>query len=260
MSEYVRVIATIFVLHLKQVAVDLFVIFTVIIQPLLVALLAIYMLRNTEGFQAIYVIVGSAMTGLWSGTVFFNSHNVQFERWAGTLEAIVGSPTSLATVVVGKSVANTIMSLSSMLFSYPLAAFLFGFQLSVAQPFLFAASLVLTVVALLSVGLVIAPIMAIDPGATHWVNALEFPMFILGGFLFPVLLLPAWTTPLSYALPPYWAARVLHATSSGGATLGEVLMTWALLLGFSVIYWIVAAWLFRVLMRRARQEATLGFQ
>lgn len=255
-----RVVWTVFYLHLKQVAVNSFVVFTVIVQPLIMALLAIHVLRDTEGFQAIYVIVGSALAGLWSGTVFFSSFNINGERWGGTLEEIVGSPTHLATVIIGKTLANTAMSLSSMLFSYPLAALLFGYRLTIAHPFLFAVSLLLTALALMSLGLVIAPVMSLNVGTALWANALEFPVYILGGFLFPVALLPAWTTPISYALSPYWAARALHATSSGGVPLNDVFISWGLLIGFSVVYWFISAWLFRVLLRRAREEATLGLQ
>ncbi|MCK4449492.1 MAG: ABC transporter permease, partial [Anaerolineae bacterium] len=189
-----RVVWTVFYLHLKQVAVNSFVVFTVIVQPLIMALLAIHVLRDTEGFQAIYVIVGSALAGLWSGTVFFSSFNINGERWGGTLEEIVGSPTHLATVIIGKTLANTAMSLSSMLFSYPLAALLFGYRLTIAHPFLFAVSLLLTMLTLMSLGLVIAPVMSLNVGTALWANALEFPVYILGGFLFPVALLPAWTT------------------------------------------------------------------
>jgi len=255
-----RVVWTVFYLYLKQISVDAFVIFTVIVQPLIVALLAIYMLRETEGFQAIYVVVGSAMTGLWSGTLFFSSFNIEFERWTGNLENIVGSPTHLATVIIGKTLANTTMSLTSMIFGYSLASLFFGYRLVVANPFLFAISLLLTVVSLISFGLIIAPIMSIRPGATVWANALEFPMYILGGFLFPVFLLPTWTTPISYALSPYWAARALHATSSGGTPVGMIAVNWGLLIGFSVAYWFISAWLFRILLRRAKEEATLGLQ
>jgi ABC-2 type transport system permease protein len=255
-----RVVWTVFYLHLKQIAVNGFVIFTAIIQPLMVALLAIYLLGDTEGFQAIYVIVGSVLTGLWSSTLFFTNRNIRFERWAGTLESIVGSPTHLATVILGKTLANTTISLNSMLLSYPLASLLLGYRLTIAHPFLFIVSLLLTVLALISLGLVIAPIMSINPGATMWVNALEFPMYIVGGFLFPVSLLSTWTRPISYILSPYWAARALHASSSGGVPLSDVFISWGLLVGCSAVYWFISAWLFRVLLRRAKEEAMLGLQ
>jgi len=88
-----RVILTTFELHLKQQAVDLFVIFTVLIQPILIALLAIYLLRDEAASNAIYIVVGSGMTGLWSGLLFTSAFNIRGERWMGTLEMLVGSPT-----------------------------------------------------------------------------------------------------------------------------------------------------------------------
>ncbi len=244
-------------MYLKQIAVDEMVLFGIALQPLFVALLAIYMLRGTPGFQAIYVIVGSAMTGLWSGTLFFNTNSILAERWSGSLEYLVGSPTHLATVVVGKSIVNVLLSLTSMLFCYPLAALVFGYPLAISEPAAFGISVILTVVALISLGMVIAPLMALRPGSEVWLNTLEFPMYIVGGFLFPVALLPAWTTPLSYALAPYWAARALHATSSGGASLEEVFLCWRMLIASSVIYWFLSAWLFRVVLRRTLIEASL---
>ncbi len=67
-------------------------------------------------------------------------------------------------------------------------------------------------------------------------------------------------TPLSYLLAPYWAARALHATSSGGADFGEVALCWGMMLLFSVIYVIISRGLFRLMLRRARTDATLNVQ
>jgi ABC-2 type transport system permease protein len=254
------VIALVFQLHLKQIAVDYFVIFTVLIQPIIVALLAIYMLRDTDGFEPIFVVVGSGLTGLWSGTLFFSAFNIDFERWVGTLEEIVASPTPLSTVVTGKSLANTAMSLGSMVCGYTVAAAIFGFNLTVDNLPGFVVSLVLGVFAMLSIGLLLAPLMSINVGANVWVNALEFPMFIVGGFLFPIALLPRWTTPLSYVLAPYWAAQALHGTSSGGAPLQVTLFNWGMVLLLGTIYLALSQRLFKKLLFRARVEATLGLQ
>lgn len=253
-----RTMLTVAQLHFKQMAVDSFVIFTVLIQPLLVALLGLFMLRKAADFAAIYVIVGSGLTGLWSGTLFFSTSSVNHERWAGTLEEIVGSPTALQVVVTGKVVANTVMSVSSMILGYVLAAALFGYQLTVLHPLPFAVSLLLGMFGLMATGLLIAPYMAMNLGAGRWVNALEFPMYIFGGFLFTILLLPGWTTPISYALAPYWAARALHATSSGQTSLADAYLSWAILLALSLVYLLISRWLFRRMLYRARVEATLG--
>lgn len=255
-----RVIGVVFLLHLKQVAVDLFVIFTVIVQPLIVAALGIFMLRGKPGFEAIYVVVGSALTGLWSGTLFFSAFNISFERWVGTLEEIVASPTSLQTVIIGKSLANAVMSFSSMFFGYAMISVVFGFQLTISNVPAFILSAILTLGSLIALGLVIAPFMAINIGANAWANALEFPMYILGGFLFPLAILPNWVTPVSYILAPYWGARAMHGTSSGDAPLGDVLLSWGMMVLFITVYYLLSRWLFKKLLYKARVDATLGIQ
>ena len=132
--------------------------------------------------------------------------------------------------------------------------------MTIAEPGLFAISLIFTVISFVCFGLVIAPVFVLNPDVQRWQNGLEFPVYILGGFLFPIALLPGWTTPLSYLLAPYWAARALHATSSSGTDFGEVVLCWGMMGLFSVIYVIVSRWLFRAMLRRACTDATLNVQ
>jgi len=256
MITNLRVVRTAFELDIKQQAVDLFMIFGVLIQPLLIAIMAIYMLKGRDASRGVYVVVGSGMTGLWTSLLFRGTFNINGERWLGTLEGIVASPTSLGTVVIGKTLASVSMSLLSMIFSYGLAALIFHFPVSIAQPVPFFASLLVTMLAFISFGLLISPLMAVNLSLTGWVNALEYPMYILGGFLFPILMLPDWTNPVSYMLAPYWAARVLHATSRGGATLPEILLSWGMMLLLAGIYMVISYRLFRIVLHRARVDAT----
>jgi ABC-2 type transport system permease protein len=218
------------------------------------------MLRDHGGDYGIFVVVGSGLTGLWSSLLFISGNSITHERWTGTLETLVGVPTPMGVIVLGKNLANVLQSLGSMVVSYLLASILFGYALTVAQPLLFAISLLLTVVAFVTFGLVIAPIFIMNPDVQRWQNGLEFPVYILAGFLFPIALLPGWTTPISYLLSPYWAARALHLTSSGGGTSSELLLSWGLLLAFSLAYVVVSRVLFRVMLRKARIEATLGME
>ncbi len=258
MIANLRVVCTTFELDVKQQAVDLFMIFGVLIQPLLIAIMAIYMLLERDPSRGVYVVVGSGMTGLWTSLLFRGTFNINAERFMGTLEGIVASPSSLATVVVGKTLASVSLSLLSMIFSYGLASLIFRFPLSIAQPVPFFLSLLVTVLAFISFGLLISPLMAVNLSLSGWVNALEYPMYILGGFLFPILLLPGWSNPLSYLLAPYWAARALHGTSSGLATLGEVLLCWTMMLVLGSLYVVASYRLFKAVLHRARVDATLS--
>jgi ABC-2 type transport system permease protein len=147
-----------------------------------------------------------------------------------------------------------------MVVSYLLAALIFHYNLQIQQPLMFAVSLALTVIAFMSFGLIIAPIFVMNPSVQAWQNAMEFPVYILCGFLFPILLLPQWTTPFSYVLPPYWAARALHGTSTGAATTEEILFAWLMLLIFCAIDLLIARWLFKRMLIKARTDATLDME
>jgi ABC-2 type transport system permease protein len=259
-GHYGRAVAAAFEMTLRQNVLDLFILFTALVQPLVIALLALWMLRERGGDYAIFIVVGSGMTGLWSMVLFIGGNSINVERWIGTLETLVGLPTPMSAIIFGKNLANVAQSLSSMVAAYFLAALLFGYPLRVEHPLLFVISLAFTVVAFVSFGLIIAPVFVMNPGVQGLQNAMEFPVYILSGFLFPIALLPGWTTPLSYLLAPYWAARALHGASSGGAGLTEIAFCWAMMLLFSLIYLFISSRLFRLMIRKACSDATLGLK
>jgi ABC-2 type transport system permease protein len=144
--------------------------------------------------------------------------------------------------------------------AYLLAALFFGYALHLDQPLLFFLTLFLSVFAFISFGLIIAPLFVMYREVQQWQNAMEYPVYILGGFLFPILLLPGWTTPVSYILPPYWAAVALHGTSTAGAPLQQTLLAWAMMAILSAIYLFIASRLFRIMLYKARVDATLDVQ
>jgi ABC-2 type transport system permease protein len=233
---------------------------TVLFQPIIIALLGLWMLKDKGGDAAMFVVVGSGLTGLWSSLLFISGNSINAERWSGTLESLVAIPTPFEVIVFGKNLANVVQSLLSMVLGYFIAAFAFGYSLHIQQPGLFVVSVALAVIAFISFGLIIAPIFVMNPGVRAWQNAMEFPIYVICGFLFPIALLPGWTTPISCLLPPYWAAVALHGTSTGGAPVNETLFAWGMMLLFSLIDLLIASRLFKVMLYKARADATLGME
>ena len=258
--KYWRTILVVAEMTLRQQMTDGFIIFTVLFQPIIIALLGLWMLQGKGEDAAMFVVVGSGLTGLWSSLLFISGNSIGAERWSGTLESLVAIPTPFEVVVFGKNLANVTQSLSSMVLGYLVAAYLFGYSLEIQQPLVFVISLLFSVVAFISFGLIIAPIFVMNPGVRAWQNAMEFPVYVLCGFLFPIALLPGWTTPVSYLLPPYWAAVALHGTSTGGASFNETLFAWGMMLLFSVIDLLIASRLFKLMLYKARADATLGME
>ena len=258
--RYWRTVLVVAEMTIRQQMVDMFVIFAVLFQPIIIAVLALWMLIDKGADYAMFVVVGSGLTGLWSSLLFVSGNSINAERWTGTLESLVALPTPFEVIIFGKNLANVVQSLISMFVGYFLASLLFGYSLSIQQPLLFAVSIFFTIIAFISFGLVIAPIFVMNPGVRSWQNAMEFPVYVLSGFLFPIALLPGWTSPVSYVLPPYWAAVALHGTSTEGTPFNQVLFAWGMMLLFSFLDLLLASWLFKVMLRKARADATLGME
>jgi ABC-2 type transport system permease protein len=244
----------------KMQVTDLFIIFTILIQPLIIAVMGLYMLKDKGADIGIFVIVGSGLTGLWSGLLFISGNSINVERWIGTIENLVAVPTPFEIIIYGKNIANVLQSLVSMVAGYILAALFFDYSLTINQPLPFIISLLLTVLAFISFGLLIAPLFIMNPAVQQWQNGIEFPVYILCGFLFPIALLPGWTTPISYILPPYWAAVALHGTSSGNAPMEQTLFAWAMMLVSAVVYFTISRFLFKKMLFKARVDATLRME
>jgi ABC-2 type transport system permease protein len=260
LSKYWRTILVVAEMNFRQQMTDSFVLFTVLFQPIIIALLGLWMLKDKGPDAAMFVVVGSGLTGLWSSLLFVSGNSITSERWTGTLESLVALPTPFEVIVFGKNLANVIQSLLSMILGYLVAAVAFGYSLHIQQPWLFSLSVVLGVLSFISFGLIMAPLFIMSPDVRGWRNAMEFPVYVLCGFLFPIALLPRWTTPISYLLPPYWAAVALHGTSTGGAAIGETLLAWGMMLLFSLVDLLVASRLFKIMLYKARADATLGME
>ena len=258
--RYWRTVLTVAEVTLRHQMNDSFILFAILVQPLIIAVLALFMLKDTATNAAMFVVVGSGLTGLWSSLLFISGNSINAERWQGTLESLVGVPTPFDVIVFGKNLANVVQSLLSMIIAYLLAALFFGYSLHMDQPLLFFVSVLLSVFAFISFGLTIAPIFVMYREVQQWQNAMEYPVYILAGFLFPVLLLPGWTTPISYLLPPYWAAIALHGTSTANAPIEQTLFAWAMMIVFSVIDLFIASRLFKFMLYKARVDATLDVQ
>lgn len=254
---YWRTVLTVAEMTLRHQWNDSFILFAIIVQPMIIAILALFMLRGLGGDYAMYVVVGSGLTGLWSSLLFISGNSINNERRQGTLESLVALPTPFEVIVFGKNLANVVQSLIFMSSSYLLAALFFGYTLKMVSPLLFVGSVLISILAFISFGLVIAPLFIIYRGIQQWQNAMEFPVYILAGFLFPIAMLPDWTTPISYVLPPYWAARALHETSTGAGDIQKVMLAWGMMLLFSIIDLFLASKLFKYMLYKARVDASL---
>lgn len=244
--------------NFQEVAVNGFLLFAAVWQPFFIGVTTMYMLRHRADFDPMYVIVGTALSGIWSTLLFAGSGAISHERWMGTLELLAASPASFFVVIGGKLAGTTIFSLLSLVLAYGIGALLFGYPIAIAEPGWFAVSLLLAVVALWATGMFFAPLAILWRAVGRFLLGLEYPIFALSGFVFPVLLLPVWLLPISNVLPPYWAAVAMHGAASGELDLPGLLRAWFFLLVTGGALLLVAGQLFEQVLTRARRAGTLA--
>ena len=246
-------------MQLLEVTASLFMLFNALLQPFFIAVTAMYMLRNQAAFEPVYVVVGAGLSGLFGVTLFTGTNAVTRERFQGNLELLEASPAPVMLVMGGKMAGNLALALTSMVVTYVVGAGMFQYPITVDQPIIFVASMFMALFSLWTMGMLFAPLSILWPPVEQFLGGLEYPVFIMCGFLFPVALLPGWFLPFSYALPPYWAARALHGASLGSLQFDEIALAWLILLATSGMLLLVALMFFRVFLRLGRRKGTLGF-
>ena len=108
----------------------------------------------------VYSVIGGGIMGMWSGLVFTSTFDIVGDRYSGTLEMIVGSPTSLATVEAIRTLTNVLAGLVSLGLAFAAAMAVFGYSLEGVNGWGAVVSLVLLLFALWCVGVFLANFLA----------------------------------------------------------------------------------------------------
>jgi ABC-2 type transport system permease protein len=132
--------------------------------------------------------------------------------------------------------------------------FLFGVELSVEHPLLFVLAVPATIASIGTLGFLLA--VAFVRYRTAWAMGavLEYPVWLVCGFLIPLTLFPGWVRPISWALAPTWGMNAIREASLGGSPLPDLLVCLAL----GAAYTILGVLVLESVIRAARASATLS--
>jgi ABC-2 type transport system permease protein len=119
----------------------------------------------------------------------FSAISIVWDREFGFLKEILVSPISRFSIVFGKAMAGTTISLFQVLLMVIFIPIL-GIKITFIQFFLLLFSAGLLAFALTSLGILVASRMASYEGFNIIMNFLVMPMFFLSGAMYPVKLLP----------------------------------------------------------------------
>lgn len=226
-----------------------------IIYPLFFATTVFLMYRqNAQDEALVTAAVGASVMGVWSAVSTTASTSLSQERQQGTLELLVASPTPLPLVVVPITLSMATIGLYSLLATLLWGRLAFGIHLSFQQPLAFVVASVATAVGVSVIGFVLSVTAVRYRSAWALGTALELPVWLVGGFLVPLSLLPDWVRPVSWLLPMTWGVGAVKQAALGGTPWPDIVMC----LATAAVYALLGTLLARRLVRSARTHATLA--
>ena len=135
------------------------------------------------------------------------------DRWQALLEPLLATPASLASVLLGRIVALTCLGLVSLLEVWAIGALVYGVAIPFGHhPVPFGLTLLFTALATAGVSVAFAAVFVLTRNAYTFTNSLSYPLYLLGGVLVPVALLPGWLQPVSSVIFMSWSADLLRAS------------------------------------------------
>jgi ABC-2 type transport system permease protein len=166
------------------------------------------------------------------------------ERQRGLWKRLRSAPVSKVTLLLGKAVSGTLLSLLILLVSFGFAMIVFGVRIEGSVLGFFGISIACAMMAS-TFGLLVAAL-GNSPATARGVTTLAVLMMVmLGGAWVPTFVFPAWMQKLTLIVPARWAVDGLDAMTWRGIGLSGAILPTAVLLGFAALFGAVALTRFR---------------
>jgi len=169
---------------------------------------------------------------------------ILFERQRGLWKRLRSAPISRFSLLAGKGLSATLITLMTLLVSFAFAMLVFKVRISGSVAGFLAVAVSCSLMAA-TFGLLIAAL-GRTPGGTRGIAILAvLLMVMLGGAWVPSFIFPAWLQRLTVIIPVRWAVDGLDAMTWRGLGIGAAVMPSLALLGFALVFGILAFARFR---------------
>jgi len=186
------------------------------------------------------------------------SYGLRGEMNAGTLEQMSMSPTPVGLILLGRVLANLLVTTAQVLLMGTVMSLILGIHIPLRCAGL--PVLLLTLFGILGFGFVVAGAVLVFKQVESFANLIQNGLAFLNGSFLPIEAMPAWMAGFARVLPSTQGIVVLRQVVLHGQSLASVWRDGSLpwLIAHSAI-WFAAGWLaFSVGERVAKEQGSLG--
>ena len=226
-----------------------------IIYPIFFATVAFFMFQaGDDPKPLLYASLGAAVMGIWGATSTAAGASLAQQRWHGTLELLVAAPANFSLVLLPTTIAMASIGIYSMVSTLLWGWLVFGIELTIDDPLAFVLAVPATVVSIGALGFLLAVAFVRFRQAWALGNMLEYPVWLVSGFLVPLSLFPGWVRPISWVLAPTWGINAIRDAAFGDPAWLDI----ALALALGAGYVLLGMFLVNRALYAARDKATLA--
>ena len=206
--------------------------------------------NKSEVFQghtiARYLLAGYACFGAMGSSLFAIGATLAIERSNGWLELKRTSPMPATAYLLAKLCVSITFAVCITSILIVLGTAMAGVQVTAVEALRLVAVIAGGVVPFASLGLLLGLVVPAN-AAPGVINLVYLPLSFCGGLWMPIEVLPHWLQSVAHCLPSFWFSRL--ALRSLGYSSSNPLVAWAWLAGYTILFFLAAAFIFR------RQEA-----
>ena len=191
------------------------------------------------GFTVLFVFLTAQTT----------ARSIYDEKKYGSFRRLLAAPISKATLLAGKVIPNFITAIiqTAVIFAfgaYGLKAMGFTPVAMGRDPLALVIAILLIALCSSALGVLIASLARTENQIGGLSTLILWGLGTLGGSIIPYFILETMLGPVPMVLPHYWANRLLDNIMVRGVMLVDVSLEMIVLLGFSLVFFLVGLWRF----------------
>ncbi|GAA2216517.1 hypothetical protein GCM10009850_119860 [Nonomuraea monospora] len=200
-------------------------------------------------------VVGNAVRLMATSALFGAASVIVSERAAGTLSALLATPTPAAETFYGRALLQGVSGVLTGVFTLGLGMLVFGVRFPDASIAWALVALLVTALSLSGLGLLLANLSLVGTNPNLLINVVFYALILITGANIPLGELPAPLSAIGSAVPMTHGLEAVRAALAGQPDLVAGRLGWELLVG--VCYAGAGILLFRCAERHARRSGTL---
>jgi ABC-2 type transport system permease protein len=206
-----------------------------------------------------YLLIGSNVFMMVSGTMWNVGYWLRREQETGTLEALYLAPTGRGAILLGITLYGTLRMLFNFVFAFAFGSLVFRVDPLQGDIALALVFLLVGFIPLFGIALLYGAAILRVKEANALIRLAQWAASFLMGLFFPIAFFPSWLRVIALLFPPTWMNNGVRASLLG---VGFFFERWYFDLAVLGIFCVLAPWLgywlFTRTERGVKREAGVG--